>query len=528
MTVIPEKYNVSTLLDANLDAGRGDKVAFVCRDHKMSYSELLGRVCRLGRALRRLGVRSGDRVMLILGDTLAFPVAFFGALRIGAVPCPTNPLLKEADYRSFIEDAGASVVITDAMYVEKVIRSLADYSGVRTIIAPVTTTGRIISMDDMLSGEEDMLPPADTHRDDMAFWLYSGGSTGRPKAVIHTHQDIPWTCETYGRHVLGIQESDVFFARVLFHAYGLGGALSFPLWAGATSVLYPDRPYAADLLRYIELHKPSLLFLVPTLYSAILTELSSSSVDLSSLRCCISAAEPLPLETWLRWYNKFGLPILDGIGSTEMLHIFCSNTPHAMRPGSSGKPVPGYELRLVDEAGTPISAGDSGILQVRGQSASVGYWRQRAKTQSTMIGEWIATGDRYRRDRDGFYWYEGRVDDMIKIGGEWVSPIQVESVLRQHAAVSEVAVIGVSVENVMRIRARLVLAPGFVASEKLVHELQEWCKSRLQRYQYPHLIEFARDLPKTTVGKIQRSVLRDGICELGARVDGTSAPVQDH
>jgi len=509
MFEIPERYNVSTMLDANLAAGRAAKTALICGEEEVSYGELLARICRIGWALRRLGVRSGDRVILILGDTPIFPVAFFGAIRIGAVPCPINPLFREEDYAFYVQDAGASIVVTDAIYAEKVRRALADYPADLTIVAPAEAAGGAVSLEQILSAGEDVLAPADTHRDDMAFWLYSGGSTGRPKAVMHTHQDIPYTCATYARHVLAISDRDVCFARVLFHAYGLGGGITFPIWAGATSILFPEKPTPAGIVKVIERYRPSLLFLVPALYNAILNDPGSACANLSSLRLCISAAEPLAPEIWRRWRERFGLEILDGLGSTEMLHIFCSSAPGAVRPGASGKPVPGYELRLVDEAGAVITNGEAGMLQVRGQSAFAGYWRQRAKTRKTLIGDWVATGDRYRVDGDGFYWYEGRADDMIKIGGEWVSPIEIENVLLEHPKVREAAVVGLPIDGIMRIRAAVVLAPDPIGSADLTRELQEWCKDHLQRYQYPHVIDYARDLPKTVTGKLQRFRLRE-------------------
>ncbi len=509
MYSVPKKYNVSTMLDANLAAGRGDKTAIICGDERITYGELLSRVSRMGGALARLGVRRGERIVLVLGDTPIFPVAFFGSIRIGAVPCPINPQFKEDDYRLFVHEAGASVVVTDALHGDKVRRALAHYPDPVTILAPPEIGGHTVSLDKAMQAEDDEISPADTHRDDMAFWLYSGGTTGQPKAVVHTHQDIPWTCETYARHVIGIGDSDVSFARVLFHAYGLGGGVTFPAWAGATTILHPHRPTPANLVEVIERERPSLLFLVPTLYTAILDDPASSAADFGSLRCCISAAEPLPPEIWHRWRDKFGLEILDGLGSTEMLHIFCSATTGAVRPGSSGKPVAGYNLRLVDETGFPIVTGNVGTLQVRGPSGAIGYWRQRAKTQATMLGEWISTGDRYRVDADGFYWYEGRTDDLIKIGGEWVSPIAIENALVEHDAVREAAVVGVQVDNVMRIRAAVVLVPEQDGSIELTSALQTWCKGRLQRYQYPHLIDYVDDLPRTVTGKVQRFVLRE-------------------
>lgn len=505
---VSERYNASTLLDANLAAGRGAKTALICGEDRLTYEELLARVNRMGRALLRLGVRSGERVILVLGDTPIFPVAFFGAMRIGAVPCPVNPLFKGDDYRFFVEDAGARVVVTDAAHCEKVSLALAGLEPAITVVAPAEAAGRKCSLDELLSAEDEELSPADTHRDDVAFWLYSGGSTGRPKAVIHSHQDIPWTCETYARHVLDVRESDVSFARVLFHAYGLGGGLTFPFWFGATSILYPDRPTPARLLEVIDTHNPTLLFLVPTLYNAILNDPASAAANLRSVRCCISAAEPLPPETWRRWLDRFGREILDGLGSTEMLHIFCSNLPGQVRPGSSGKPVPGYELRLVGEGAAVQPDGQVGTLQVRGGSAFSGYWRQRVKTRATLLGDWVSTGDSYRRDGQGHYWYEGRADDMIKIGGEWISPIEMENALTEHAAVREAAVVAVSVDEVMRIRAAVVLVAEVEDRVALTRELQDWCKNRLQRYKYPHIIDYIDDLPKTATGKVQRFRLR--------------------
>ena len=505
MITLAEKYNASTMLDTKLAAGLAAKTAIICGDERISYGELFGRVCRIGSGLRRLGIRPGERVILVLRDTPLLPAAFLGTLRIGAVPCLLNPLFNSADYLHFVRDSDAAVAIIDSTHLEEISQSLAG----TTILAPTATQGHVISIEEFMSAEDDTLTPADTHRDDMAFWLYSGGSTGRPKAVIHAHQDIPSTYETYARNILKITEDDVSFARAIFHAYGLGGGVTFPLSAGATSVLCPDRPTPAELLRIIDRHRPSLLFLIPTLYKAILDDRVSASASVSSLRLCISAAESSAPEIWHRWRKTFGLEIIDGVGSTEMLHIYCSNAPGAVRPGSSGKAVPGYKLRLVDEIGLPITEGNAGILQVSGQSSSLGYWRQRVKTQQVMLGEWISTGDRYHLDEDGFYWYKGRADDMVKIGGEWVSPIEIENVLLEHPAVLEVAITGCRVDDLTRIRALIVPVPDHDNAAGLAAELQEWCKSRLQRYQYPHHIEFVDPLPRTAIGKIERFRLRE-------------------
>ncbi|MGH9833359.1 MAG: benzoate-CoA ligase family protein [Blastocatellia bacterium] len=509
MLTLPEKYNACTLLDANLEAGRGEKTAIYFNDERITYRDLHDRACAMGRALRALGVAREDRVLLILGDTPAFPVAFFGAMRIGAVPVPVNPLYKPPDFRFFIEDSYARAVVVESSYLEKLAQALEGYDEPVSVIVTDGSPPNAHSLEELLASHAGALSPANTHRDDMAFWLYSSGSTGRPKGVVHLHQDIPATCDTYARHVLQLTEDDIVFGRLLFHAYGLGNALTFPFSVGASSVLTPGRPSPRAILDAVAKDRPTVLCLVPTLYNAILNDEAAASSDLSSLRLCISAAEPLAPDTWRRWRETFGLAILDGIGSTEMLHIFCSNTPAACKPGSSGKPVPGYELRILDDEGTPIAIGETGNLFVKGASAAPFYWHQREKSRLTMRGEWVATGDRYRVDDEGFYWYEGRADDMLKVGGEWVSPIEIENVLMEHPAVNEAAVVGVTVEGVMRIKAVIVLAPQQSPAPALKAELQEWCKARLQRYQYPHIVDFVDELPKTATGKIQRFKLRE-------------------
>ena len=508
---LPERYNVATLLDANLDVGRAAKVAIICDEERLTYGDLFARVCAMGRALGALGVRREERILLVLDDTPAFAVAFWGAIRIGAVPVPINPLLRLDDYRFFIEDTYARVVVAEPAYCEKIVQALAGLPDPPMVIATGNDPMATHRLNDLLIEHQGELPPADTHRDDLAFMLYSGGSTGRPKGVVHLHHDIPSTCETYARHVLRITEADTIFARLVFHSYGLGAGVSFPCWAGATTVLRPGRPTSQGILETLQRERSSLLFLVPTLYNAILNDPEAAQYDLSSLRLCISAAEPLAPEVWRRWKAVFGLEIFDGIGSTELLHIFCSNTPDALRPGSSGHPVPGYQLRVLDENEQEVAIGEVGDLFVKGESAAPYYWHQHAKSLRTMRGEWIHTGDRYRRDEDGFYWYEGRSDDMIKVRGEWVSPIAIENVLCEYPAVYEAAVVGVPVDGVMTIKATVVLKADYEPSPLLVRELQDWCKGRLQRYQFPDAVDFVDELPKTMTGKIQRFKLRESV-----------------
>jgi benzoate-CoA ligase family protein len=507
--IVPETYNAGSLLDANLAAGRAGKVAIVCGDERVTYQDLHDRACAMGRALCALGIRREERVLLIMDDTPAFAVAFWGTMRLGAVPVPINPLLRVDDYRFFVEDTYARAVVAEPGYLEKLAQALEGMADPPTVITTGKDAGMGLRLDDLLEEHRGDLPLAATHRDDIALILYSGGSTGRPKGIVHLHHDIPYTCEAYARTIVHMTEADVVFARALFHAYGLGAGVTFPCWTGATAIVQPGRPTPQSILALIERERPSLVFLVPTIYNAIVHAPEALDADLSSVRLCISAAEPLGPEVWRQWKQRFGLEILDGIGSTEILHIFCSNTPDESRPGSSGKPVAGYELRLLDEDGGPVMPGTVGDLYVRGDSAAPYYWHQHAKSQRTMRGDWIHTGDRYRCDGEGFYWYEGRSDDMIKVRGEWVSPIEIEHTLCEYPAIHEAAVVGVPIDGVTTIKATVVLKADHEPSPLLVRELQDWCKGRLQRYQFPHTIDFVDDLPKTITGKIQRFRLRE-------------------
>lgn len=497
------RANVSLLLDRNLEAGRGERVAILYREGRLTYAGLLDFACRAGRALADLGVRREERVLLVLDDTPTFPAAFLGAIRIGAVPVPVNPLYKASDYRYFLEDSYARVVVADDEFAGKVAEAVGGHPEPVRVLGPGDLFG------EGGAGGGDHFPPVATHEDDMAFWLYSSGSTGRPKGVVHRQSDVAATCTTYAASVLRLTEDDVTYSTSkLFHAYGLGNGISFPYWVGATTVLTPGRPTPDAVFATIERHRPTRLFSVPTIYNALLNAEGAAGRDLSSVRTCVSAAEPLPPEVFHRWEKAYGLPILDGVGSTELLHIYCSNTPETLRPGSSGKPVPGYELEIRGEDGRPLPPGEVGELYVKGDSALAGYWHHRDRTRRCLQGEWFSTGDRYRRDEDGFFFYEGRGDDMIKVGGLWVSPIEIENVLMEHWAVLEAAVVGVEVDGLTRIRAHVVCLTGITPGQTLVAELQEFCKGRLQRYQYPHLVEFADELPKTVTGKIQRFALR--------------------
>ena len=501
-------HNASLLVDRNLEAGRGDKTAVIAPDRSLTYGELAADVARWGNFLRAAGVGREDRVLLVLDDTTAFPVVFLGAMRIGAVPIPGNPMDRVDNYAYYLEDSYAKALVVDAALVPK----LEEAMGGRDDLLVVVANGpadRHVAMADALAGQPTDLAPAATHSDDMAFWLYSSGSTGRPKGVVHLHHDIEITCETYARNVLRIADADVCFSTTkLFHAYGLGNGLSFPFWAGATSVLMAGRPTSAAIFATVEERRPSLFFSVPALYAAMLKG-GALEHDFSSVRACVSAAEPLPAAVQERWHAATGTQILDGIGSTEMLHIYCSNTLDHLVPGTSGRPVPGYDLKVVDDRGAELPAGEPGDLLVRGDSCAAFYWHQHSKTCHCMRGDWFYTGDRYVQTPEGEFVYLGRADDMIKVGGLWVSPADVEACLVQHPAVSEAAVIGVMLDDVSRIKAFVIPAEGPAGPDALADELRAWCKDHLRRYEYPHVVAFVDDFPRTATGKIQRFRLRE-------------------
>ena len=485
--------NSGTLVDRQLEAGRGEKVAIRCAGEETSYAQLQRTICRAGSALAQLGVRREDRVLMILDDTPTFPALFLGAMRAGAVPAPVSFLDTTEHFRHYATDSYAKVVVAEDALLERL---------------PAGAIGRT-RFEAMMAEAESDTSPADTHPDDMAFWLFSGGSTGFPKGVVHLHHDIGYTVDTYAQEILRISEADITFSSTkLYHAYGLGNNLTFPYWVGATTVLRPGKPDPRGLLETAVEQRPTLFFTVPTLYGAMVNLPDAASYDLRSVRLCVSAAEPLAPEVLRRWKAAFDLDIVDGIGSTELLHIYCSNRPGDVRPGTSGTPVPGYELVLLDERDQPVADGEVGNLHVRGDSALAYYWHQHEKTKAAIKGELFFTGDRYRVDANGDYVYEGRADDMIKIGGLWASPIEIENALVEHPRVLEAAAVGVDADYTTRVKA-FVICRGDAGDADLVAELQEWCKSRLRRYEFPHFITFVDDLPKTPTGKIQRYKLRE-------------------
>jgi len=506
-----ERLNASTLLDRNLEVGRAEETAYMSAEGTVTYGDLASLTAAVASYLVDLDVQREQRVLMILDDSPAFPATFLGAMRVGAVPVPVNPMDRVDNYAYYLDDSYARVLVVEASLLPALEAELDSRVGLHVLVVD-GEPGNHASFD-IVARERagDLPPPADTHREDMAFWLYSSGSTGRPKGVVHAHRDIGVTVDQYARNVLGISSDDVCYSTTkLFHAYGLGNALSFPLSVGACAGLVKGRSTPERIFEAVGRYRPTLFFSVPALYAAMVKASGASEVDFSGVRACVSAAEALPAAVLARWQALTGVPILDGIGSTEMLHIYCSNTLSDLAPGTSGLPVPGYELRLVDEHGLDVSAGEPGDLMVRGDSCAAYYWHQRDKTRFSMRGEWFHTGDRYIVNADGHYVYQGRSDDMIKVGGLWVSPADVEGCLVKHPAVSEAAVIGVQIEDLSRIKAFVICASGVPAdADVLSDELRTWCKDNLRRYEYPHVIEFVEDLPRTPTGKVQRYKLRE-------------------
>ena len=503
--------NVSTLIDGWVEAGRADDAIFITADDvTWSAGRLHATMNRVAARLRDLGLGREDRIVLVLDDTAAFPAVLLGAMRIGAVPVPVNFLARSDDFGYFLDDSYARAAVVDSVFLESVGPQVAGRPDVMLIVANGPGPEGSHSLDDWMEEGTDQVEPVDTHPDDIAFWLYSSGSTGRPKGVVHRHADIAATCRLYAEPVLGIGPEDVVFSSTkMFHAYGLGNNLSFPMWFGSTSVYLTGRPTPDRLLERVRTYHPTLYFSVPALYNAVLAHPEFDQTDWSSVRLGISAAEPLPPEIWRRFHERTGVEILDGVGSTEMLHIYCSNRADQVRPGTSGTPVDGYELEVRDPDGHLCSPGEAGEMYVRGPSALSMYWHQYDRSKEKIRGDWFLTGDRYRVDDDGYFWYEGRVDDMMKVGGLWVSPIEIENRLMEHQAVHEAAVVSVLHDDVSRIKAAVILSESYQPSEELITDLQEWCKQALLRYQYPHTVDFVDDFPRTATGKIQRFRLRE-------------------
>lgn len=503
---IPRDYNAAhDLLQRN--AARSGKVAFIdaTTGQRLTYGELNERAHRLASALRREGFAPETRVMIAMLDTPEWPVVFLGCILAGVVPVAANTLLTTKDFEFMLRDSRAQALFVSRPLLPAFEPLVGQVSTLRKIYVAGDADANSVSQL-VASGAADGMV-ASTSSDDACFWLYSSGSTGTPKGTVHLHSHLVQTAELYGRAVLGIREDDVVFsAAKLFFAYGLGNALTFPMSVGATTILLPSRPTPADVFRVLREMQPTIFYGVPTLFASLLADANRPQRADVKIRVCTSAGEALPAEIGQRWTAEYGCEILDGIGSTEMLHIFLSNRPGKVRYGTTGQAVPGYELRIVGDDGKECGPGEIGELQIKGPSSAIMYWNNRARTKATFAGEWTRSGDKYTCDADGYYTYGGRSDDMLKVGGIYVSPFEVEACLMTHAAVLEAAVIGVADDDgLVKPKAYVVLKPGQQATAEI---LQAHVKSKLAPYKYPRWIAFVPELPKTATGKIQRFRLR--------------------
>ena len=508
-------YNAAVdFIDRNVVEGKGDKVAFIDPFRSITFRELRESAARVGPMLARLGIEPESRIAMVMLDTVEFPILFWGAVRAGIIPVLLNTRLSADQYRYLLEDSRAKAVFVSTEVLSPVLEAARELPRLKAVVAVGEGAGRMPRLEELLAAEKFGSAPARTSTDEVAYWLYSSGTTGNPKGVMHVHSSPMTMARLVGQRRIGIREDDVIFsAAKLYFSYGLGNALFFPLAFGATAVLYPGRPTSQTVFETLQAYKPTIFFAVPTLYASMVADpefkLEAGS---NSLRVCMSAGEPLPAPLGKAWKERFGVDIVNGIGSTEAGHLYLTNLPNAVEYGTSGVPVDGYSLKLVDDSGREVEDNELGELLVSTQTAASGYWNQREKTQRTFEGGWLRTGDRYVRRPDGVYLFRGRCDDMFKVSGIWVSPCDIEAALLAHPLVLEAAVVSAEDDNgLIKPRAFVVLKErvGSARLAKVHEELKTHVKNVLGPWTYPRWVEFVDSLPKTDTGKIQRYMLRD-------------------
>ncbi len=511
IAALPREYNAAAhVLGRNLSAHRGEKVAFIDDTGWHTYGQVAERAGRWANVTGQLGLEMEQRVMLCLLDTVDFPTVFLGSMLAGVVPIPVSTLLTAENYAWMVADSRARAVVVSESLLGHFLPLLGKLPFLRHIVVSGSAPPGTLALADLLQGASPQVEPAPTTKDDIALWLYSSGSTGAPKGTMHVHSSLAATALGAGRHVVQVTEHDVCFSvSKLSFAYGLGCAMTFPMSVGATSVLLSGPPNPASIFAVLREHKPTVFAGVPTAYAAMLASPDLPDAAEMSFRVCLASGEGLPPSVGQRWEEHFGVPVLDGIGCTEMLNHFISNRPGLNRYGTSGQPVPGYTARLVDDDGLPVRQGDIGHLQIMGPSRADGYYNNRDKSATTFHGPWTITGDKFHQDEDGFYHYEGRSDDMLNVGGLPVSPFDVESALVTHDAVLEAAVVGkTDPQGLIKPIAYIVLKDGVQANEHLADELKNHVRTRLAKYKFPRWVQFVDELPKTPTGKIQRFKLR--------------------
>ncbi len=520
----PERFNMADyFLYHNLEEGRENKVCLYFKDQTFNYGETARMSNRVGNALREVGVEMEDRVLIVLPDCPEFVCTWFGAAHIGAVITMVNPLLPADDYMYYLEYTRARAAIVHESFVRPFAEAARDANYLRValvvrnqeaideeLFVPQIGRVRFLPFDEIVSAQSGACQVADTHRDDIAIWLFTSGSTGHPKAAVHLQHDLPYNTEVFARQTMGVNETDLTVSvPKLFFGYATGTNLLFPFAAGGATALFAERSTPETMFEVIERYRPTILTTVPTMINAMLNIESARTRNLSSIRFCYSAGEALPVELYHRWKENFGVEICDGIGSAEMFHIYITNRPGDVKPGTLGRIVNGYEARIVDAEDNTVPSGEMGTLKIKGDSAALCYWNAHKKSKETFAGDWCRTGDQFHVDGDGYYWYHGRTDDMLKVGGVFVAPAEIENCLLQHEAVSECAVIGHDEgDGLIKPKAFIVAREGHAATEGLAEAIKQFVKLKLALYKYPRWVEFVTSLPKNDRGKIDRRLLK--------------------
>ena len=494
----------------NVEEGRENKVCLYYRDEEYTYADAVRMSNRAGNALRESGVEVEDRVLIVLPDCPEFVWTWFGANRAGGVITMVNPLLPADDYAYYLEYTRARVAVIHESLLENFTRAAKESKHLRGVLVVGEERGEFQSFAQAVNSQPGELTPADTHRDDVAIWLFTSGSTGHPKGAVHLQHDLPYNTERYAKGVLGVNENDLTVSvPKLFFGYATGTNLLFPFAAGGATALFSERSTPEKMFEVIERYRPTILTSVPTMINGMLSVSGAARKDLSSLRMCLSAGEALPEELYRRWVETFDVEIYDGIGSAEMFHIYITNRPGDVKPGSLGRVVEGYEALIVDAEGRAVPTGEMGTLRVKGDSAALCYWQAHEKSKQTFAGDWCTTGDQFHSDDEGYFWYHGRTDDMLKVSGVFVAPAEIENCLLGHEAVLEAAVVGHDAgDRLVKPKAFVVLREGSEPSEELAQSIKEFVKSRLALYKYPRWVEFVTSLPKNDRGKIDRRKLK--------------------